>query len=368
MNGAVNRIMAEIWASPHWPEFTWDAAAAGPDLAAASEAVGETAGLIQGLQPDEQEDLQLRQIVQEAIASFGIEGVALDPAEVVASVVASLKHRGRAGIARRSDAVAALMLEARSSKSPMDAETLCAWHRLLFTGMEVEDLGRWRSFGIEIIRSAAAGSNDAHYTAPPPERVAAEMARFFAWLNAPQDQPVAVKAAIAHLWFDSIHPFSDGNGRIGRALIEHVFAGSRALPFSFSRQVERDKKAYYAALQAGRQEGQGGIDATPFVIWFLETLKRAATAAQEEARFILARNRFFLRHGPQLNPRQEKALRMLFDQGPERLAQGLRAKSYRKMTGAAPATATRDLRALEEAGLLTRSAAGGRSTAYSLRL
>ena len=104
------------------------------------------------------------------------------------------------------------------------------------------------------------------------------------------------------------------------------------------------------------------------MIWFLDTLKRAATAAQEEVRFILARDRFSLRHALQLNPRQEKALQMLFDQGPERLAQGLSAKCYRKLTGAAPATATCDLRALEKAGLLKRSAAGGRSTAYILRL
>ena len=183
--------------------------------------------------------------MQEAIASFRIAGVALDAAEVETSVVASLKHRGRAEFSRRSEAVAVLMQEARSSKGPMDTETLCAWHRLLFTGIEVEDPGRWRSYGIEIVRSATAGSNDVLYTAPPLERVAAEMARFFAWLNSPQDQPVAVKAALAHLWFETIHRFSDGNGR---ALIEHVFAGSRALPFSFSRQVERDDRVARIAL------------------------------------------------------------------------------------------------------------------------
>lgn len=358
--------MAQIWQSEFWPRFGYDRAATEPYLAAAAEAIGEVSGMIAGLDAQAQEDLLLLQIVQEAMASFGIEGVALDASEIEASVVASLKHRNRAAVSRRSDAVAELMLAARSAELPLDAGRICAWHRLLFTGMEIEDLGRWRSFEMEIVRSAAAGSRDVLYTAPPPERVEAEMAQFLAWLEQDQGLPVAVKAALAHLWFESIHPFSDGNGRLGRALIEHVFARSKALPFSLSRQVERQKKAYYEALQAGRREGRGEIDATAFVVWFLQTLARAAEEARAEAGFILRRNQFFLRLAPQLAERQAEVLHVLFRQGPERVALGISAKSYRKIARVSAATATRDLRAMEAAGALRRRPAGGRSTAYEI--
>ena len=356
--------MIQIWRSEHWPNFDYDRSAVEPYLGAAMVAIGEVSGLLQGLAPEEQDHLHLTHIVQEALASFQIEGVALNPAEVEASVVASLKHRNRAGLTRRSDAVVELMRTARQADHPLTDQTLFAWHRLLFFGIEVEDPGCWRSFDIEIVRSAAAGTDDVLYKAPPPDQVADDMARFLDWLNSPSRTPAPIRAALAHLWFESIHPFSDGNGRIGRALIEHVFAGAQALPFSLSRQIESEKKAYYAALQAGRQEGRGHIDATPFVSWFLQALERAADTARAEARFLIRRNQFFLRVGERLNPRQDKMLRTLFEQGADRVGQGISAKSYRRITGAAAATATRDLTALEQAGILTRSDAGGRSTAY----
>ncbi len=356
--------MTEIWASPHWPIFTYDRAVTEPLLATAVAGIGEITGLLEGLAPADQEDLRLSQIVKEALASFSIEGVSLDPVDIEASVVASLKHRNRAAINRRSDAVVELMLAARTTDGPLTADILFAWHRLLFFGIEVEDIGQWRSHDIEIVRSAIAGSNDVLYRAPPPDRVGQEMAQFFDWLARDHTLAVPIKAALAHLWFESIHPFSDGNGRIGRALIEYVFAGSKALPFSMSRQVEKDKKAYYAALQAGRQEGRGAIDATDFVVWFLDTLAKAAEIARQEARFLVRRNRFFLRYGNILNDRHAHALQVLFDQGEERMAQGLSAKSYRKITGVSGPTATRDLSALERAGVVVRSEAGGRSTVY----
>ncbi|WP_299800353.1 hypothetical protein [uncultured Ruegeria sp.] len=138
------------------------------------------------------------------------------------------------------------------------------------------------------------------------------------------------------------------------------------MSFSFSRQVERDKKAYYHALQAGRKEGRGAIDATEFVIWFLQTLENAAGFAREEAKFILRRNRFFLLFATKLNERQELVLRKLLEQGPSRVDLGIGAKAYRKISGASTATTTRDLNTLEAAGVLKRSEAGGRSTIYWL--
>ncbi|WP_290690266.1 MULTISPECIES: Fic family protein [unclassified Haematobacter] len=360
--------MPHIWQSPFWPQFTYDPAAVELALADAQEALGEAQGLQAGLSGDDLENLRLGQIVQEALSSFGIEGVTLNAAEIEASVIASLRHRERAVLSRRSDAIVALMLAAREATGPLTEEDLFEWHRLLFYGMEVEDKGGWRRFDIEIVRSAAAGKQEVLYAAPPPDRVADEMRGFLDWLAQPRPLPVPIAAAIAHLWFESIHPFSDGNGRIGRAIIEHVFATGRALPFSLSRQIEREKKAYYQALQAGRREGEGAVDATAFVLWFLRCLQKGAEASREEARYLLRRNAFFLRYGPALSPRQRHALEVVFAQGPKRVAAGLSARSYRKITGVSAATATRDLTALERQGALVRSEAGGRAVTYAMNL
>ncbi|RBW62515.1 Fic family protein [Ruegeria sp. A3M17] len=358
--------MTQVWQSKYWPIFSYDHERVEPYLATSSQIVGEMTGLIDGLPNDDRAEFHLSQIAQEVMSSFGIEGVPLDATEIQASIVASLRHRDRHAIARRSDAVAELMAAARSTAAPLSADILFDWHRLLFFGIEVEDLGRWRRFDLEIVRSAVAGTNDVLYKAPPPERLDQEMTVFLTWLAQNQGTPVPIKAALAHLWFESIHPFSDGNGRIGRALIEFVFAQRRALSFSFSRQVERDKKAYYHALQAGRKEGRGAIDATEFVIWFLQTLEDAAGSAREEAKFILRRNRFFLRFATKLNERQEFVLRKLFEHGPSRVDLGIGAKAFRKISGASTATATRDLHSMQAAGVLKRSEAGGRSTVYWL--
>jgi Fic family protein len=362
------RRMSEIWQSPHWPTLWYDSAVVEPYLAQAMESLGEIGGLQEGLAPEDRTAMRLNQIVQEVVASFGIEGVALNPAEIEASVVASMTVREAGLPARRSDAIAQLMRAAREGRTPMTADRLAQWHRLLFAGIEVEDLGQWRRHDIEIVRSATAGAgqSDVLFRAPPPERLATEMAQFLGWLNAPATTVLPVRAALAHLWFETIHPFSDGNGRIGRALIEHVFAQHSALPFSLSRQIEREKKAYYAALQAGRRAGAGHIDATAFVLWFLQCLIRAAALARDEIGFLLRRSHYLTRWRDMLDRRQIKVLETLFTQGAARVAQGITAQTYAKIANVSPATATRDLGAMEAAGALQRSAEGGRSTRYYL--
>lgn len=355
----------QIWQSTAWPHFTHDPALTEAPLAAFSARLGAIHGLHAALSPEERRDAFLRAVTHEAVASFAIEGATLPAAAIEASVVASLSHR-TADPQRRSDAIAELMLEARAGQGPLTAEQLFHWHRLLFHGIEVEDKGRWRRFPMVIVRGATAGREDVLYTAPPAADVAAMMEVFLDAL-ARDRRPLPIRAAIAHLWFESIHPFSDGNGRLGRAIVEHIFAQDAALPFSLSRQIEADKRGYYAALQGGRQVRDGRIDATPFVVWFLDRLSAGVGAAAEDARFLVARNQYFQRF-PDLPPRAAAVLRRLFQEGAGRVAQGLSAAPYARMAKVSPATATRDLAELEALGAIVRGAEGGRSTRYFLPL
>ncbi|WP_236045275.1 MULTISPECIES: Fic family protein [Pseudooceanicola] len=362
----------QIWNSPAWPRFTHDPLATEDLLARVSARLGAIGGLQAALSAEERQEAFLRAVTGEAMASFAIEGASLPADQIEASVVASLAYRGaERPLLRRTDAIAELMLEARAGAAPLDGALLLRWHDLLFHGIEVEDRGRWRTFPMEIVRGATGRREDVLYVAPPPIRVAQEMTRFLDWL-AQDRHPAPIRAALAHLWFESIHPFSDGNGRIGRAIIEHVFArsgagaGEGALPFSLSRQIEADKRGYYAALQAGRRIVGDRLDATPFVCWLLERILAGVSLAEAEARFLVRRNAFFSRHAD-LPVRADRVLRRLFAEGEERLAQGLSAGPYGRIAGVSAATATRDLADLERRGVLRRSEAGGRSTRYFLQ-
>lgn len=354
-----------IWQTLAWPNFRHDAAATEGLLADFSTRLGSIKGLQMALSADERRETFLRAVTNEAVASFAIEGAALRSEDIEASVVASLAHRG-AEPQRRTDAIATLMLEAREGQGGLSEDRLFHWHKLLFHGVDLEDKGRWRSFPIVIVRGASAGKEEVLYSAPPPDRVAVMMQEFLTNLE-PDRLPVPVHAALAHLWFESIHPFSDGNGRIGRAIIEYIFAQDGALPFSLSRQIEADKQGYYRALQAGRKASDDHIDATPFVQWFLERLMAGIVEAEAEARFLVARNGYFMRF-PNIPQRGEKVLRRLFAEGPRRVSEGISAGPYSKIAGVSIATATRDLAELEAVGAVVRGSEGGRSTRYLLSI
>ncbi len=355
----------QIWQSPAWPNFTHDAARTEAPLATFSARLGAIRGLHAALSAAERQDTFLRAITQEAVSSFAIEGATLPASAIEASVVASLAHR-QAEPQRRSDAIAELMLEAREGQGPLTADRLFHWHRLLFHGVEVEDKGAWRRFPMVIVRGATAGREEVLYTAPPADRMDAMMRQFLTALAA-DSRPLPIRAAIAHLWFESIHPFSDGNGRLGRAIVEHIFAEEAALPFSLSRQIEADKRGYYTALQAGRQVTGAAIDATPFVIWFLDRLTSGVEIAAADARFLVARNQYFLRF-PDLPARPAAVLGRLFQEGAARIAEGISAAPYARIARVSPATATRDLAEMEAMGALRRGPEGGRSTRYYLTL
>jgi Fic family protein len=358
--------MANVWQSIHWPSFMHDPQGTEAALAAFYLCLGRVSGLQEALSPDEQRKALLHALTGEAVASFRIEGDTLSAPQVEVSLAAMLANNN-AKPQHRSDAVAALSLEARVGQGALNADRLHRWHALLFLGVELEEKARWRSDEMVIVKSAKGGKEEVFYTAPPPEQVPRDMEAFLDWLYREQALPVPIRAALAHLWFESIHPYGDGSGLVGRAIVAHVFAREVATPMSLSRQIEADRRGYYMAMHAGRQVSRGGIDGTEFVLWFLERLTAGLAEDEAGARFLVRRNRFFLRFNA-LSPRAEHVLRELFAEGPDRVAQGLSAGPYAEMAGVSAATATRDLTELETIGALVRGQGGGRSTRYLLAL
>lgn len=358
--------MREIWQSPFWPKLTFDAAAVAPFLVRATESIGEITGLLAGQSPAERAAWQRHQLVQEAVASLHIEGIPSDAGQIAAALIPWGTSDGKGPINRPADAIAAVLLEARQGRVPLTADRLKSWHRMLSAG--VEERGVWRDHGLDILRPAPTGQGERLFRAPPPAQLDTEMAALLGWLNHPPQMPSILRAALALLWFETIHPFSDGNGWLGRTLIDHVFAMDRALPFALSPQIARERAAYHAALQAGRQEGQGVVETTGFVLWFLACVTRAAETARAEIRFLLRRSHYLTEWRSRLTKRQITALETILAQGEARAKEGLSAASFAQIAKVSGATATRDLVAMTTAGAVLRSKEGGRSTRYWLAL
>ena len=368
--------MRYIWHHPAWPTLAYDAPALQRLLSDVSGRVGQLAGLRAGLSEEERRATLVGELSDETVSSFAIEGEAVDPNAIRQSLIASLDHRDRARATGGYRNLAAMMLDARDISQPMTLSRLNEWHRSMFEGTPLmKDIGRLRSDDMQIVTIRRSEVREVHFEAPPPDRLAHEMDALIAWLTRTGPGGVdaarhatAARAALAHLHFETIHPYQDGNGRIGRALADFVMAQDPLFaeaPFSLSRVIQEEKNAYYDALQnAQATTDEDTIDVTPFVRWFAEATLRAVERATAEVLHLQTRNAFFRTFGAVLNARQEKALRRLFEEGPERLAQGLSRRPYQRITGAPSATASRDLADLVAKGALLPSGSGGRSTSF----
>lgn len=370
-----------IWERSEWPNIGYDAAALQQLFEEVSGKAGELSGLRSGLSDAERFDTYVREVSAETVHSFAIEGEPLDRGQMTDSVVASLRHRDRNAARGVYHNVAKVMLDAREIAEPMTIERMNKWHSLLFSrDRSLNEIGHLRTEPIRVVTERNFKVTAVHFHGVDEQRVQKEMQALMDWLRAtgPNGSEASKyatpgRAALGHLRFETIHPYADGNGRIGRALADFIASENpifERAPFSLSRVIETDKKAYYEALghaQRAFKIRDGAIDVTPFVEWFGEAMSQGLDLAAEEARHIITRNRFFDRHAGVLNERQEKALMTVFEGGAERLIQGLSSKPYQKMTGASIATATRDLRDLTDKGIL-RKLGKGRGTAFELVL
>lgn len=366
--------MAWNWQNEDWPAFAWDEAALGRMEAQFLLRSGEFLGAFRHIDADDRDGIRIELIGDEALKTSAIEGEALDRD----SLQSSLRRQfGLATEARRvrpeEQGIAEMMVDLyRSYAAPLTHATLFAWHRMVMSGYRrVETIGEYRRHHDPMqIVSGAIGREKVHYEAPPSSRMKAEMDGFIAWFNdsAPGGKlplPALTRAGIAHLHFESIHPFEDGNGRIGRALAEKSLAQNLGQPtlIALAFTIERRRKAYYAMLE----ESSRDLAITPWLTWFGETVLSAQCVTLERIEFHIAKARFHDRLRGQLNARQEKVIARMFREGIDGFKGGLSAENHISITGASRATATRDLQDLVAKGALTRTGEL-RHTRYHLKL
>ncbi len=359
-----------------WPTFTWDAKALVPLLSEVRLRQGILLGKMQGHGFDSRWNATLKVLTEETIKSSAIEGVMLDPANVRSSLarktglrVAGLKNHKD----RNVDGVVEMMLDATQKFSdPLTKERLFGWHADLFpeirTGRHIFQAGAWRddSHGPMQIVSGPLSRHKIHYVAPQAARVPGEMRRFQKWLDSGQPEDPLLKSAIAQLWFLTIHPYEDGNGRIGRAIAEMCLArsdGSAQRFYSMSSQILEERKSYYQVLEKTQS---GSLDITEWLSWFLGCLDRAiaqsnkiTSDALEQELFwqnLKARNVF-------LNSRQKKVLNKLLSGFEGKLTRD----KWMKISKTSSRTALRDIEEVIAMGIIEQGEAGGRSTSYRLK-
>lgn len=370
------------WEHPDWPNFTYKDSAIQPVLYQYALDAGRLSGGMAQLDDNLQYDAYIDLMVSEAIHTSQIEGELLDREDVRSSLMnyLGLSSPPMRVHDPRAEGVAALMIEVRKSASVKLTENkLLYWHKLVLPPQDDRifkqaiQIGQWRDSNEPMqIVSGPIGYEKVHYEAPPSTRVPVEMDRFLNWYRetgpiegTPEKRlPGPIRAALAHLWFESIHPFEDGNGRIGRAIAEHALSQDLARPvlLSLSTIIDQDRKQYYEKLhQASRPE----MDVTPWVNWFCNAVLKAQNNAIQNIEFVLQKARFWDEHRHKLlNARQVKVINKMFAAGVEGFVHGMSAKKYMSIAGCSKATATRDLSDLVSKGCFVQLEGGGRNARY----
>jgi len=349
------------WQQQDWPKFRWESAR----LAFAEQEFligsGILAGAVKHLANEEREQLTVEAMSTEAMTTSEIEGEVLDRASVRSSI---RKQLGLATDKRRvgpaEEGISEVMVNLyRSYAASLSEELFFTWHPLVVKGRrDLRDIGRYRtSEGPMQVVSGAIGRPRVHFEAPPSPQVPSQMARLIAWFNrtAPGGAmllPALTRAGVAHLYFESIHPFEDGNGRIGRALAEKSLAQSLGRPtlIAFAATILSRRASYYDALEASNKQNE----ITEWLAWFAGVAIEAQRRTIALVEFLIGKNQLLDQLRGRLNERQETALLRMFREGPEGFKGGLSASNYGTITGASPATATRDLVDLVDKGALVR--------------
>lgn len=365
------------WQLDDWPQFQFSLERVEDELLIFSEKVGRVSGILEGLPEETQQDVIVDIILAEAIKTSEIEGEYPSRKDVLSSIRKNLGlHYNPEQIKDKSAAgLGELMIDVRKTfKEPLTEEKLFSWHKMLLGENKRIEVGKWRSHEEPMqVVSGAIGKEKVHYEAPPSSQVPKEMKQFIEWFNdtAPggkyEIKKAPVRSAIAHLYFETIHPFEDGNGRIGRAIAEKALSQTigRPVMLSLSRTIEAKKNVYYDSLE----KAQRSNEITPWMEYFIKTSLDAQTEAETQVDFTLKKTRFFDRFKDQFNERQLTVIKRMLEEGTKGFEGGMNARKYIGITKTSKATATRDMQQLVEIGAFVLAGnAGGRSTSYQVSL
>lgn len=368
----VRRSNRYIHGRPEWPRFTWKQPILSGRLAEVRHRQGRLIGRMEGLGFRLRSEAMLASLTEEVVKSSEIEGEVLNHDQVRSSIASRLgiDIGGLTAPDRHVEGVVEMMLDATQHYAkPLTAQRLFGWHAALFptgrSGVSKIAVGRWRKdkSGPMQVVSGPLGKERVHYEAPAAERLRQEMKTFLSSFHKDDGTDLVLKAGIAHLWFVTIHPFDDGNGRIARAIADMMLARSEQTGqrfYSMSAQIRQERAAYYDILEATQK---GALDITAWLDWFLGCLGRAFDRAETTLAGVLGKARFWERYAAvSLNDRQRGILNQLL----EGFEGKLTSSKWAKLAKCSHDTALRDIDDLLRKGVLTKDAAGGRSTSYSL--
>jgi Fic family protein len=368
----VRRINRYIHDLPGWPRFHWKQERLSERLAVVRHRQGRLIGRMESLGFQFRTEAILQTLTEDVLKSSEIEGELLDRDQVRSSIARRLgiDIGGLTAADRDVEGVVEMMLDATQRyEEPLTEERLFSWHAALFptgrSGMSKITVGTWRNdkSGSMRVVSGAIGKERVHYEAPGAGRLRKEIKKFLDWFNKDKSTDLVLKAGIAHLWFVTIHPFDDGNGRIARAIADMVLARSEKSAqrfYSMSAQIRQERKNYYEILEATQK---GDLDITLWLEWFLDCLSRAFERAEIILAAVLKKARFWdLYAGAAFNDRQRNIINRLLNGFIGKLT----SSKWAKVANCSQDTALRDIEDLVRKGVLVKDAAGGRSTSYSL--
>lgn len=367
--------MKYIWQLADFPHFRYDATRLTPLIEKSVVLIGEVRGIMQGFSSALQEEILGQVMMSEAIKTSEIEGEYFSREDVMSSLMMNLgvvKYVSPSKN-RSADAITQLMIEVRKSyNKPFTLTMILHWHKLLMNHQRDIHAGMLRSSSepMQVI-SGRYGDFEIHYEAPPSKDLPQFLSQFFQWYSSFENSTLGnmgeaiILSALSHLYFETLHPFEDGNGRIGRAIAEKVLAERLQYPLfmSFSTAIEKNKKIYYEEMK----KAQRNLEVTDWLVYFLEILIQSLKETLQIVQFVRKKTEFYDRYNTVLNERQRKAINKMFDQGISGFQGGMTAKKYISINKTTKSTATRDLQELLDKEVFVRKGAG-RSTSYDLNL
>ena len=361
-----------IWQATDWPKWRYDLAALAPALAEVSRAQGMLMGRLADVGMTLRDQASLTALTEDVVRTSEIEGEHLNVESVRSSIARRLgvDIGALAPVDRHVEGVVEMVLDATANCDALvTKERLFSWHAALFptgySGLAKINVGDWRddANGPMQVVSGPIGRQKVHFQAPPADHLQEETSNFLDWVNDASKEPPLIKAGLGHLWFVTLHPFDDGNGRIARAIGDLLLARADGMPqrfYSLSAQIQRERKAYYDMLERTQK---GSLDVTDWLAWFLATLHRSVDEAQNTLDTVLTKARFWQHFaGTPMNERQVKLINKLLDGFDGKLT----SSKWAAIAKCSPDTALRDINELLAHGLLRKSESGGRSTSYEV--